>query len=150
MRTLLMALMLLAALTFAYAGEGCGGKPGGCGGCAGAKMTSNEAHAVPGCAPQQLVSFHTALLPMASARESKEDTYIRAHAAELYTAAHQVVKSDKCCDKMQMKSYHKAAKVMKKDADRLKDLAKKAPAETVFAQMKLVEDDFDALAACCE
>ena len=149
MRILLTTLMLMAALTFAYAGEGCGSKTAGCGGCAGAKMASNTL-SVPDCAPQQLVSFHAALVPMAEARTSQQDAYIREHAAELYTAAHQVLKAEKCCDKMQAKPYHKAAKTLKKDADRLKDMAKKGPADAVLAQMKLVEDDYTALTACCQ
>ncbi len=145
MRTLLTALMVLAALTFAYAGPGCGGKTG-CGGCGGAKTAAT----VPDCAPQQLVTFHATLTPMLEACNSGSDSYIREHARELHEAAHNVVKSEKCCEAMKAKPYRQAAKTLKKDTDRLQSLSKKGDSAAVLAQMKVIESDFTTLTGFCE
>ncbi|MDD5087181.1 MAG: hypothetical protein PHI18_00080, partial [bacterium] len=109
-----------------------------------------SAYYMPECAPKPLQVFHGQLIPVMEARKSAESSFIREHSADLYLAARDVQKAERCCEGMNYKVYRKAAKDLVRDCKRLKDISYGGTSASLTDQVKLIEEDFIRLSNCCQ
>ena len=151
MRPLFIALILLVGLSTAFAGN-CGNSRGH-GGCKDRPdwgYTYENAYFTPECSTCQLECFHDKLISMMEARKSHESAYIREHAAGLFYCADKLRDADPGCRKMESKHYKRAVKTMYKDCEELKELVFGGATAAVYAQVKIIEDDYVRVINLCE
>jgi hypothetical protein len=84
------------------------------------------------------------------ARWSHESAYIYEQACALYCAAKKVPGSLKCACKTQKAHFKNAARDLVKDCERLKEIAHGASARVIYAQVKVIEEDFVRISNLCE
>ena len=154
MRSFLLTIVLAFSVSFALAGDNCGGCSKSCHTkCGGPDwaVTYNSAFYMPDCAPEALEDFQEALIPVIEARRSMEEAYIRENAGCLYRASKEVAKMhEECCSKMDRKHYKRAAKDLVRDCKQLKELAYGGSSSALYEHVKNIEQDFIRLSNLCE
>jgi hypothetical protein len=150
MRSLFL-IILLAAVSTAFACGQCGGRGGKCCDRPDWAVTYSDIHYMPSCAPKPLKCFWDTLIPMHEARVSHESAYIREGACRLSEIAKYVAKcDDKCCCEMNEKHYKRAAKDLRKDCEKLQELCYGGSNQAIYGQLQAVEQDFIRLSNLCE
>ncbi|MBU0507344.1 hypothetical protein KKH27_00715 [bacterium] len=157
MKSFLVSLIVLLAVSVSLAGEGCAKS---CARTCGKSKASCEtpkaaydytsAYYMPDCAPPSLQQFHGKLIPVMEARKSSEFSYVRESSAALYAAARDVLKAKPCCDGMNYKQYRRAAKDLVRNCKKLKEICYGGAPSALDTHVQTIEEDFVRLANCCQ